>query len=246
MTEPDTAGAGAGEPRRPVAATALAVGLLLLGALGLTALVRWFWTSADPTTDLVVQLKTAERTGLELAIDGESGPLRTRRLRYERLTVELAPGEPSGVVTATLDLEGTLEGTFVHSLGYERVPFAKDGYSWEPPEGLAPMLSKALGVLAARRRALDAGQVAPLAKLARQTVEQVRADPALSAALGLKERRYRVKGWYLRLERDSALVSEDYHLTGITPDRPIDEQGTRRLELRLDAKGEFYFARGLM
>jgi hypothetical protein len=55
-----------------------------------------------------------------------------------------------------------------------------------------------------------------------------------------------VKGWYLRLERDSALVSEDYRLTGVTPDRPVDEEGTRRLELRLDAHGEFYFARGLM
>ena len=226
--------------------SALSLALILGGALALTALVRWFWASADPSADLVVQLKSAEQEGLTLPIAGEPAPLVSSRPNYDRLTVELVPGEPTASITATLDLEGKLGGTAVHSLGFERVRFRRDGRSWEPEEGLAPMLSRALAALCARRRALEAGKLPALAALARQAPEQARADPALAVALGLRERRYEVKGWYLRLERDSALVSEDYRLTGTSPDRPVDEQGTRRLELRLDSHGEFYFARGLM
>lgn len=218
----------------------------LAAALGLTALVRWFWSGADPSVDLVVQLKSAERGGLSLPIPGEPAPLFSERPSYDRLTVELQPGDPEAFVTATLDLEGKLGETEVHSLGFERVRFQRDGRSWTAPEGLAPMLTRAMSALCARRRALEAGQLQTLAALAGQSPEQAQADPALALALSVKDRRYAVKGWYLRLERDSALVSEDYRLTGVTPDRPVDEKGTRRLELRVNAHGEFYFARGLM
>jgi hypothetical protein len=126
------------------------------------------------------------------------------------------------------------------------VRFQRDGLDWTAPDGLAPRLTRAMAALCARRRALEAGKLQALAALAGQTPEQAKADPALALALSVRERRYAVKGWYLRLERDSALVSEDYRLTGVTPDRPVDEAGTRRLELRVNERGEFYFARGLM
>jgi hypothetical protein len=219
--------------------------LALAAALGLTVLLRWFWSS-DPSADLVVQLKSAERDGLSLAIPGEPDPLVSERPNYDRLTVELQPGDPEAFVTATLDLQGKLGETEVHSLGFERVRFLRDGRDWTAPDGLAPMLTRAMAALCARRRALEAGKLPALAALAGQSPEQARADPALALALSVRDRRYAVKGWYLRLERDSVLVSEDYRLTGITPDRPVDEKGTRRLELRRNEHGEFYFARGLM
>lgn len=230
---------------RRLSPAAVALAAVLLGGLGLTALVRWFWTS-DPSTDLVLQLKTAERKGLKLAIPGEPEPLVSERPRYERLTVELTPGEPTAFVTATLDLEGKLGGVEVHSLGFERVRFERESLGWSAPEGLAPLASRAVAALCARRRALAEGKLAVLAALSRQTAERARADPALASFLALRERRYQVKGWYLRLEREGVLVSEDYRVTGISPDRPVDEEGTRRLELRQDEQGEFYFVRGLM
>ncbi|HVE84319.1 MAG TPA: hypothetical protein VND93_15790 [Myxococcales bacterium] len=233
--------------RGRVSANALLLAMVLGGGLALTLLVRWFWSSGDPTADLVLQLKSAEGEGaLQLAIPGEAARLVSGRASFDRITLELTPGAPDAFATATLDLEGKLEETQVHSLGYERVRFTRDGRDWVPAEGLAPMLSRAMAALCARRRALDGGKVADLAGLSHRTPEQVRGDPEVARVLGLSERRYRVKGWYLRLERDSALVSEDSRLTGSSPERPVDEQRTRRLELKLDPQGEFYFASGLM
>jgi hypothetical protein len=220
--------------------------LVLGGGLALTVLVRWFWSTGDPTANLVVQLKSAERNGLSLSIPGEPTPLVSDRPSYERLTVELPPGAPEAFITATLDLQGKLGGTEVHSLGFERVRFLRDGRDWTAPEGLAPTLTRAMAALCARRRALEAGKLPALAALAGQTPDQARADPALALLLAVQDRKYSVKGWYLRVERDLVLVSEDYRLTGTTPERPVDEVKTRRLELRLDPHGEFYFARGLM
>ncbi|HYV49958.1 MAG TPA: hypothetical protein VFA20_34120 [Myxococcaceae bacterium] len=231
------------EPRR---AGGLVLLLVLAGGLALTALVRWFWASGDPTADLVLQLKTAEHGGLSLAIPGEPAPLFSERPSYDRLTVELEPGAKEAFITATLDLQGNLGETEVHSLGFERVRFLRDGRGWKAPEGLAPVLTKVVAALCARRRALEAGKVPALAALAAQTEDQARADPALALLLAVRGRKYLVKGWYVRVERDAVTVSEDYRLTGATPERPVDEEKTRRLELRPDAHGEFYFARGLM
>jgi hypothetical protein len=220
--------------------------LVLIAGLALTALVRWFWSAGDPTADLVIQLKSAERNGLTLAIPGEPTPLVSERPSYDRLTVELSPGAPEGFVTATLDLQGKLGDTEVHSLGFERVRFTRDGRDWTAPEGLAPVLTRAMAALCARRWALEAGKVPALAALAKMTPDQALADPALALLLAVRDRKYAVKGWYLRVERDGVTVSEDYRLTGSTPERPVDEEKTRRLELRPDPRGEFYFARGLM
>ena len=220
--------------------------VILVSGLALTGLVRWFWFAGDPAADLVVQLKTAEHGGLSIPIPGEPAPLVSERPSYDRLTVELQPGAPEAFITATLDLQGKLGETEVHSLGFERVRFLRDGRGWTAPEGLAPVLTKVVAALCARRRALEAGKLPALAALAGQTRDQVAADPALALLLAVRDRQYAVKGWYVRVERDVVTVSEDYRLTGSTPERPVDEEKTRRLELRPDPQGEFYFTRGLM
>lgn len=246
MAEPAKPAEPSPPPQPPRRAGALALVLIFGGGLAVTALVRWFWAAGDPTADLVVQLKTAERGGLSIPIPGEPAPLVSDRPSYDRLTVELQPGAPEAFVTATLDLRGKLGETEVHSLGFERVRFLRDGNGWTAPEGLAPVLGKVLAALCARRRALEAGKVPALAALAGQTPGQAVADPALALLLAVRDRKYAVKGWYVRVERDVVTVSEDYRLTGSTPERPVDEEKTRRLELRPNPQGEFYFTRGLM
>jgi hypothetical protein len=234
---------------RPAAAIALLS--VLAGGAGLTALLRWFWTSADPATSLIIQLKTAERKGFTLEVPGAPGPLHSTRARFDRLTVELDPvgGDGQAFVTATLDLEGKLEGGLeVHSLGYERVPFVRDGRGYRPAGGLAPTLALALRALVERRRALEEGDLAALARLRGSAPADslVQGDPALRQLLALKGRRYRVSAWYLRLERDAALVTEEFRLEGTLPERPVDEKGSRRLHLERTPTGEFYFGQGLM
>jgi hypothetical protein len=61
----------------------------------------------------------------------------------------------------------------------------------------------------------------------------------------LPDREYKVLGWYLRSEREGTLVTERYRIRGNLPDRPVREEGDRRLQLT--PRGEkFLFAEGLM
>lgn len=228
--------------------TVAILAVVLAAGAGLTALVRWFWTSADPATALIVQLKTAERTGFAVQVPGMADPLQSTRANFDRLTVELEPAEGErAFVTATLDLEGKLGDLRVHSLGYERIPFVRERGSYRPEAGLAPTLSGALRALAERRRALEQGDRAALARLRGGAPDgALEGDPALQQLLALKGRRYQVAAWYLRLERDSALVTEEFRMEGVLPERPVNERGSRRLRLDRLATGEFYFGQGLM
>jgi hypothetical protein len=103
-----------------------------------------------------------------------------------------------------------------------------------------------VGALEARRRALESGD--------RKALEALRAPEAeggggqaaeLEKVLELQRRHYRAAAWYLRLERDGAVVSEEWRLEGQLPSRPVDERGLRQLSLVRSGE-EFLFSPGLM
>jgi len=145
-------------------------------------------------------------------------------------------------VRATLDLNGRVTRpdasvTLVSSLGIEKVPFKRTSSGWEPVNGPCPTVEAAMLALEARREAIEKGDVSK--------VTRAPPDTELSQWLALKERRFAAKAWYLRNEREELTVSEDYRLTGDSPDKPVEVTGTKRLTLKARG-GEFFFPQGLM
>ncbi|MGZ3459355.1 MAG: hypothetical protein ACXU86_12730, partial [Archangium sp.] len=67
----------------------------------------------------------------------------------------------------------------------------------------------------------------------------------VARVMELQKRYYRAEAWYLRLERDEAVASEEWRLEGALPSRPVDEKGQRRLSLVRHGE-EFLFSSGLM
>src|SRR6185503_10253357 len=112
---------------------------------------------------------------------------------------------------------------------------------WKPPEGFAPRLAAIVSALELRRRALDRADLEALAKLTGTPNPAPDAD--VQRVAQLTDRSYTVKAWYIRSERDEVLVTEEYRLVGSTPDRPIDEEGKRRLVLTRNGR-EFFFSQG--
>jgi hypothetical protein len=150
------------------------------------------------------------------------------------------------VASATLDFSGRLGRTEVSSLGVEQVPFVLRGREWVPEGLAAPRLAAVVGALEARRRALEAGD--------RKTLMALRGpgeagdgggEAEVERVLALQRRRYEARAWYLRLERDEAVVTEEWRLEGVLPSRPVDEKGQRRLSL-IRSGEEFLFSPGLM
>ena len=109
-------------------------------------------------------------------------------------------------------------------------------------DGWAPRLSAAVAALESRRRALEQGDERLLLALGGPDAGS---DPVLQRYLSLQAHSYRARAWYLRLDRDSADVTEDYRLVGNTPDRPVDEEGTKKLQM-IRRGAEFFFSQGLM
>ena len=66
-------------------------------------------------------------------------------------------------------------------------------------------------------------------------------DPILS----LSPRRYQAMAWFIREERDHAIVTEEYHLTGRRRRQDVDEKGTRRLHLERREE-QFLFSEGIL
>lgn len=203
-------------------------------ALGLVVAVlggRLLDAAAGPEAELVTRLKHLERRGLELPLDG--GVLRSQRLQYQRLSVQLDADGQGATVTGTLDFTGALvragaaAPTTVSSLGLERARYRYAEGEWRPETSDAPRLAALCEALEARRLRLEAAAVPGDAGL------------ALAAISG---RAWRSLAWYLRSEREVVVVSEDYRLTGDAPERPIDERGTRRLELVEAGAGGFGFS----
>jgi hypothetical protein len=125
----------------------------------------------------------------------------------------------------------------ISSLGFERVRFVRKDDEWRAVEGAAPRLSAILRALERRRRALQAGDIPSADGLDAEEAARYRR---------LQGRTFSVDAWYIRSEKEGVEVSEDYHLVGRLPERPVDERATRRVSLVEDSRGEFLFPRGLL
>jgi len=210
-------------------------GYLVLGALVLAAgaaLVPHLSAFSNPETELITQLKRTEREGLTLPLGPGLPSLVSSRHHFDRITVTLDLPARSARTVSTLDLDGKVNQTDVSALGLERTAFKEANGKWAPVDGYAPLLRDALSLLERRRRALEQDAPEPLAALVTQASRQdALGDPRLRTLLSVSHRRYQVKAWYLRTERDQVRVTEEYRLEGDTPDRPVDEEGRRSLVL---------------
>jgi hypothetical protein len=208
--------------------------------------------AAGPEAEIITSLKRLEKNGFSISLPGVTAPLTSREVHYERLTVRVEPGGQRAEVLATLDFTGTLGDTNISSLGVEQVPFLLRGGDWEPEQRAAPRLAAVVEAMEARRRALDQGDAAALARLWGVGEDDGGGgggalgvgEPELDRVLALKQRRYRAEAWFLRLERDEAVVTEHWHLQGDLPSRPVDQQGQRRLDLQRRGQ-EFLFSSAL-
>jgi hypothetical protein len=217
--------------------------LTFLGVTAALALVvavlgpRLLGAAAGPEAELVTRLKSAERAGLALPVEG-LGTLHATQLSYQRISVVLDADGQGATVTSTLDLEGNVERpgavprTRVSSLGLERARYRFVEGAWVPERSDAPRLTAILRALEARRRLLNQPTLPP--------------DAGLEALALLTRRSYSSEAWFIRSEREDVTVSEDFRLQGDEPHRPVDERGTRRLRLWEDGSGLFTFPDGLM
>ncbi len=217
-------------------------------AVGLVVVVfgtRVLGLAAGPESEIITLLKKTESSGLSLPVGQAEEPLRSTRHHFERIVVEADPETRAAQVATTLDFEGRFGDTIVSSLGLETLRLQWEDGEWRSPGGLAPRLSEITTVLEARRRALESGDLDALAVLSGRTPEALGKDPALTRLLEVRNRRYSVSAWYVRSERDEVLVGEDWRLEGDTPERPVDQKGTRRLSLERSGSG-YLFDAGVM
>lgn len=203
--------------------------------------------AAGPEAEVIGQLKRTESSGFKLEIPAASTPLVSQEHFFARIVVEAELEARRAIATATLDFEGALGETKVSSLGYEKVVFHFEDGEWVAPSGMAPRLAGIVSALERRRRALAAEQWdwAQLEPLVAEGEAPVERDAALRSLSQLQQRQYRAEAWFIRSEREEVTVSEAYRIVGETPDRPVDERGTRRLVLK-ETGGEFLFVAGLM
>jgi hypothetical protein len=233
------------------AAMAKYVSLLVVALAAGAALVvlgpRLLGLAAGPEAELVTLLKSTERKDLALEVPGTQQPLRSRRHEYQRLTVWLDPDGEVAHIAATLQFEGRLGDVDVSSLGVEQIPFRRAGSDWIPVKGLAPNLVAVVGALERRRQALSPPSLPRLERLLPPDAGLfIHAGGDLALLGALAGAGYTAKSWYIRIDRDAAQVAEDYRLVGTLPDRPVDQVGTRRLDLIRHNNSEFYFWPGLM
>lgn len=227
-------------------AEARLIGAAVLLAAAITAAVllapSLFTLGAGPEVELITVIKKAESVGVELPV-GDAGTLLSLHAFFERMQVSVDPAAQTARVNCTLDFTGRLGAVEVSSLGLERIFFQLVDGDWVPTQGLAPRLVQVVWALELRRRALEAGDRAALARLA-PAPDGGALVPEVERILSLAARRYRAERWFLRFEREGVTVTEDFRLEGHTPHRPVDERGS--LRLFVDPGGEFFFPHGLM
>jgi hypothetical protein len=221
----------------------MALAFLAMATAAAVMLPRLLGVAAGPEAEILGAVKDAEGRKLTLNVPGAAAPLISSEHVYDRITV--SPGEEQTLVaTATLDFNGTLGETRVSSLGLERIVFAHHDGDWEAVAGYAPKLVAAVAALEARRQALQVGKPALLESLRQSSdagVSEGAPGDHLRQVWELKDRRYEVKAWLLRLERDGVEVREEYRLVGTLPSRPVDEVGARTFRLRENPAGQFLF-----
>jgi hypothetical protein len=194
--------------------------------------------AAGPENEVITELKRVERVGLDELI-APVGRLTGGQIFYQRLSVSVAADGERAIVTGTLDFTGAIEGgPQVSSLGLEKVSFVKKGGDWVPDTGLVPRLGAILRALETRRAALERGELGP--------EPDGGFGPDAVRLLAMKQRHYRVRAWYIRSERDEVTVAEDYTLEGQLPERPVSDEGTRRLTLESRNGRDFLFPAGFM
>jgi hypothetical protein len=203
-------------------------------ALALVAFAAWVARSlldlaAGPEVALEAALKETEREGLTLVVPGSQQPLVSRKHHFDRITGHIDRGRGKAYALCTLDFVGSLGPSTVSSLGVERVPFQYRGRRWYPTEGFAPRLTAIVAALEARRQGLESGDPVKLRSLVEPAEAQ---EPEIRPALTHSGRgHYRALAWFIRAERDQAVVTEQYQLSGTEIDRPVEEKGERRLTL---------------
>jgi hypothetical protein len=218
------------------------VGLAALAAVGAGAAKRLLRFAAGPEAEILTALKQTEGASLRLDVEGAPEPLVSSRHAFDRVVVDVDPDGEAARVAATLDFEGRLGSTTVSSLGLERIRWRRADGEWIAPDGLAPLLSRVVGALERRRRALEGGDSAALAALLDGGGSA--AEPDLQRVREVSAREYRAVAWYIRTERDEVLVTEEYRLLGQRGDRAVDESGARQLVLH-ERRGQFLFSGGL-
>jgi hypothetical protein len=198
---------------------------------------RLLGAAAGPEAELVTRLKKLEKNGLVLDV-GTLGTLYGLSVNFQRISVVLDADGQGATVTSTLDLTGNfrrgdaVHRTTVSSLGLERARYRYRDGEWQPEVSDAPRLVAILTALESRRRLLEA--------------RELPADAGVESLREMTRRIYTSRAWYIRSERDDVVVSEEYRLEGTTPQRPVDEEGTRRLSLSPDSGGFFTFPSGIM
>ncbi|WP_224373083.1 hypothetical protein [Hyalangium versicolor] len=234
------------------------LGGILIAAIAFILLVvvgpRMLGFAAGPEPEIITELKSLERDGVKFLVPGLPAPLTSREAVFDRITVQLEPGGQRAMALATLDFTGSVGDTEVSSLGVEEIPFVLRDGTWGPEGRVAPRLAAVVGALEARRRALDAGDGEALARLSLPPEGDAGGGEAngsvrvgeldLDTLRALQRRRYRADAWFIRLERDEAMVTEDWHLEGDLPSRPLSQQGKSRLILQRRGQ-EFLFSAAL-
>lgn len=225
------------QTKKLIAFVAAAVGIGVVFKLVLVSLAT---VSAGPEAELLTLLKAAEKELPAIALEG-GRTLQPHAMQFQRLNVVVDKGTDKGVAAGTLDFNGQIGDCVVSSLGWEKVDFRHEHGDWTPVAGWAPRLVSALEALERRRLAIEQGREAPF-KAGSAPADAGAETVAVSAETWavLRNRRYRVEGWYLRSERDKIVVTEEWHLSGDTPDRPIDEKGRKSLSLATSDGGFFF------
>lgn len=230
------------EARKAVTFFAAAAGVLfVVGVL----MQRLLGAAGGPETQILSELKQTEGDTLKLEIRGAAVPLVSTNHAWARVVVDADLEARRAQAHSTLDFEGVLGKTKVSSVGLETVPFVYEDGAWTPTRGLAPRLTGIVAALEARRQALESGDVGRLRALSVPSETQLAEDPTVQGFLRGTDRSYRSEAWYIRSDRGEVLVTEEFRYIATTPDRPIDEKGSRRLLLK-ESGGEFLFSAGLM
>jgi hypothetical protein len=219
-------------------------GLVLLAVVFLAP--RLLDLAAGPDAAIRSALQQGEGAGRVLSIPGFSESLVSRRLHFDRVTTHFdSPGE-GAYALSTLDFEGTVDSIKVSSLGVERVLFERAGDQWRPVQGLAPRLTAVIAALEARRESLESADAERLESLAAspEIGRAARKDELFGRVASSPKPRYHVTAWYIRLERDGALVTEEYQ-TGTLDGQSGEKKGTRRLTLERRGS-QFLFSGSLL
>lgn len=191
------------------------------------------------------ELHALAKEGLRVPVSGTETPLVGSRVRLGVTTVLMEEGGERAIAVALLDFTGRLGSTEVSSLGYERVPFVRSRGGWVPEHGPAPRLAASVAALEARRRAVEAGDLGALEALQDADGPPPTAVREVQDLLTLQRRRYEVRSWILRSEREEVLVAEHFRLTGDGREAPVDRLGLRNLRL-VPENGNLTFSPGVM